>query len=301
MRGSGAPSPAAGASAQPTAVEFAAAAALLAPWRALTDPRIDGYERLPGDGRYLLVANHTTLGLFDVPFLVLGIHERTGVLVRSLGERQHFRLPGWRDVLSRFGAVDGSRESARALMRAGLPVLVFPGGGREVARRKGDYYPLVWRERIGFARLALEFGYPVVPAAMIGVDDMWDVVADSEDQLLAPIRALAGRLGIDHELIFPVVRGLGPTPLPRPQRIYGRIGAPIDARAFGSAWEDADGAQALRDEVAVAVRAGIDALLAEREADPARRLVPRVQGEVRRLTHAQAAAVRRLLDLLPRP
>jgi 1-acyl-sn-glycerol-3-phosphate acyltransferase len=285
----------------PTPAEFAAAGALLAPWRAVTDPRIDGYEHLPADGRYLLVGNHTTLGLFDVPFLVLGIHERTGVLVRSLGEHQHFRVPGWRDLLSRFGAVDGSREAARALMQAGEAILVFPGGGREVARRRGDYYPLVWRERIGFARLALEHGYPVVPASMIGADDMWDVVADSEDQLLAPVRALAARIGIDHELIFPVVRGLGPTPLPRPQRIYGRIGTPIEARRFGSSWDDAAGAKALRDAASAAVRAGIGDLLAEREADPARRLGPRVRGEVGRLTRAQAAAARRLLGALPRP
>ena len=68
--------------------EFAAAQALLSPWRAITDPRIDGFGNLPEDGRYLLVGNHTTLGLFDVPFLVLDIHARTGVLVRSLGEHR---------------------------------------------------------------------------------------------------------------------------------------------------------------------------------------------------------------------
>ena len=232
---------------------------------------------------------------------MLGIHRQTGVLVRSLGERQHFRVPVWRDLLSRFGAVDGSRETTRALMRADRPVLVVPGGGREVSRRRGDYYPLVWRERIGFARLALEFGYPVVPFSMIGVDDMWDVVADADGGLLRPARALAERVDVDPDLLFPVVRGLGPTPLPRPQRIYGRIAAPIDARAFGSSWDDADAARALRDAVSVAIRDGIDDLLAEREDDPARRLVPRVRGEVSRMTRAQAAAVRHLLAALPRP
>ena len=235
--------------AAPSAAEFAAAEALLAPWRALTDPRIDGFENLPADGRYLLVGNHTTLGLFDVPFLVLAVHRRTGVLVRSLGEHQHYRVPFWRDLLSRFGTVDGTRENTRALLRADQPVLVFPGGGREVARRRSDHYPLVWRERIGFARLAIEFGYPIVPVAMIGVDDMWDVVADSGDALYAPARALAARLDIDPELLWPLVRGLGPTPLPRPQRIYGRLFPPIDARAFGSSWEDARAARGLRDAV----------------------------------------------------
>ena len=279
----------------PGDTEFAAAQALLSPWRAITDPRIDGFGNLPEDGRYLLVGNHTTLGLFDVPFLVLDIHARTGVLVRSLGEHQHYRVPVWRDLLSHFGTISGTRENTRRLMRDDQAVLVFPGGGREVSRRRGDHYPLVWRERIGFARLALEFGYPVVPFSMIGVDDMWDVVVDADDRLMAPARALAARLDIEPDLLFPVVRGLGPTPLPRPQRIYGRIAAPIDARAFGSRWDDAAGAARLRDAVRDGVREGIADLQREREADPARHLVPRLQGEVARLTRAQVAALRAML------
>ncbi len=280
---------------QPGPTEIAAVRALLAPWRALTDPRIDGYENLPADGRYLLVGNHTTLGVFDVPFVVLGVHERTGVLVRSLGERQHFRLPLWRDLLSHFGAIDGTRENTRAAMRSGQPVLVFPGGGREVARRRGDYYPLVWRERIGFARLALEFGYPIVPFAMIGVDDMWDVVIDADDAVYAPLRALAARIDIDPDLLFPVVRGLGPTPLPRPKRIYARLGRPIEATKFGSAWDDSAGAAALRDAVRTAVAATIEQLLLERDSDPARRLGPRLRDQALRLTRSQATALRRML------
>jgi 1-acyl-sn-glycerol-3-phosphate acyltransferase len=281
----------------PGPAEFAAVKALLAPWRALTDPRVEGYENLPEDGRYLLVGNHTTLGVFDVPFLVLGIHEHTGVLVRSLGEHQHFRVPMWRELLSRFGTIDGTRENTRRLLEANQAVLVFPGGGREVARRRGDHYPLVWRERIGFARLALEFGYTMAPFSMIGVDDMWDVVADADDTLYAPARALAARIDVDPEMLLPIVRGLGPTPLPRPQRIYVRLGHPIEAGDFGSTWDDEAGAAALRDAVRAAVATGIEELQRERESDPARRLIPRLREEALRLTQPQRAALRRMLPL----
>jgi 1-acyl-sn-glycerol-3-phosphate acyltransferase len=280
-----------------SATTLAALEALLAPWRALTDPRFDGFEHLPADGRYLLVGNHTTLGMFDIPFLAMDIRRRTGVGVRSLGERQHYRIPVWRRLLTNLGTVNGTRENTRGLLAAGEAVLVFPGGGREVARHRGDHYPLLWRERIGFARLALEFSYPVVPFSMIGVDDMWDVVADADSALYTPARALAARLDVDPDLLWPLLRGLGPTPLPRPQRIYGRIAAPIDASAFGSSWDDTDGARALRDAVRIAVERGIADLQTERELDPARHLAPRLWGEAKRLTKAQAAEVRRMLHL----
>jgi hypothetical protein len=126
---------------------------------------------------------------------------------------------------------------------------------------------------------------------------MWDVVVDTDSALYVPARALARRIDIDPELLFPVVRGLGPTPLPRPQRIYGRIAQPIDAGAFGSSWHDTEGARALRDDVRAAVQAGIAGLRAERRDDPARNLVPRLRGEAMRLTRAQAAAVRHMLPL----
>lgn len=279
----------------PNPSELKAAKALLAPWRALTDPLIDGSENLPADGRYLLVGNHTTLGVFDVPFLVLDVYERTGVFVRSLGERLHYRVPLWRDLLTHFGTISGTRENTRRLLADDQAVLVFPGGGREVARRRGDHYPLVWRERIGFARLALEFGYPVVPFSMIGVDEMWDVVADADSPLYAPARVLARRLDIDPEMLPPIVRGLGPTPLPRPQRIYVRLAEPIDARRFGTSWEDTDGAAKLRSEVREAVARGIEELQLEREEDPDRRLAPRLRDEALRLTSSQTAALRRIL------
>jgi 1-acyl-sn-glycerol-3-phosphate acyltransferase len=280
-----------------SATTLVALEVLLAPWRALTDPRFDGFENLPSDGRYLLVGNHTTLGFFDIPFLALDIRKRTGVSVRSLGERQHYRIPVWRRLLSNLGTVDGTRENARQLLADGEAVLVFPGGGREVARHRGDHYPLLWRERIGFARLAIEYSYPIVPFSMIGVDDMWDVVIDADSALYAPARALAVRLDVDPDLLWPLLRGLGPTPLPRPQRIYGRFSAPIDASAFGSSWEDTDGARALRDTVRAAVEQGIADLQAERELDPARRLGPRLWGEARRLTRAQATELRRILHV----
>jgi 1-acyl-sn-glycerol-3-phosphate acyltransferase len=121
---------------RPTADEMAAARVLLEPWRLLTSPLFFGVERVPTDQPFLLVGNHTLMGVLDIPLMLLGLHERTGVIVRSLGDHLHFQVPLWRDVLTRFGTVDGTRETCEALMRAGESILVFPGGGREVFKHK---------------------------------------------------------------------------------------------------------------------------------------------------------------------
>jgi hypothetical protein len=42
-----------------------------------------------------------------------------------------------------------------------------PGGAGEVFKGRGQDYKLLWKERLGFARMAIEFGYPIVPFAAV--------------------------------------------------------------------------------------------------------------------------------------
>jgi 1-acyl-sn-glycerol-3-phosphate acyltransferase len=61
-------------------------------------------------------------------------------------------------------------------MEDGRSILVFPGGGREVTKRRGEKYRLIWGERMGFARMAIECGYPIVPvASAAGTPPGWDL------------------------------------------------------------------------------------------------------------------------------
>ena len=77
--------------------------------------------------------------------------------------------------------VRGTRANVRALMRDGQNILVFPGGADEVFKARGQEYRLMWKERLGFARLAIEFGYPIVPFAAVGAEEMLHVLADQPD------------------------------------------------------------------------------------------------------------------------
>lgn len=264
---------------RPSALDQRMIGAALAPWRALTEPQYYGLERIPADGAVLLVGNHTVYGGLDMALMFGEIYRKTGRFVRGLADHVHFAVPGWRDVLVRQGGVRGTRENCRALLGAGEAVLVYPGGGREVAKRKGEKYQLIWKQRTGFARLAIEAGCPIVPFGAVGGEESFDILLDANSPVLAPLRGLVERVGGRWELIPPLVRGIGPTPLPRPERFYFAFGEPIDTRAWAE--HDEPGVADLRDHVREAVQARIAFLLAEREADPDRDLFTRTRRHLR--------------------
>ena len=211
-----------------SAIDLRVFEAALAPLRAWSSPRFFGLDNIPAEGPALLVANHNLLGLIDAPLLMPEVLRTRGRLIRGLAEHLLISVPGVRHLLHYFGSVRGTRHNCRALLDQGEVVLVFPGGGREAIRRKGEKYALRWEGRTGFARMAIECGVPIVPVAMIGVDDAYDIVADKDDRLLRPLRLLVEALGIHTELTPPLVRGIGLTPIPRPERFYFTAGTPID-------------------------------------------------------------------------
>jgi 1-acyl-sn-glycerol-3-phosphate acyltransferase/ketosteroid isomerase-like protein len=202
---------------------------------------------------------------------------RRRIVVRGLGDHAHYAIPVWRDLLTMGGMVRGTREHMRALMRDGQNILVFPGGGDEVFKARGQEYRRMWKERLGFARLASEFGYPIVPFAAVGAEEMLHVVADSRTPVAAQVSALMRRLvGLP---LPPLVRGIGPTLLPRPERLYFWFGEPVDTSGYGDVGDDDAAARTVRDEVKAAVEEGIQTLLSEREHDPHRGLLPRLWHE----------------------
>jgi 1-acyl-sn-glycerol-3-phosphate acyltransferase len=245
---------------------------LLEPYRRITQPKFYGIGNIPHDGS-LLVGNHTIYGFLDLPYMMAEVWQRRRIAVRGLGEHAHYAVPVWRDLLGACGMVRGTRDNVRALMRDHQTILVYPGGAREVNKRRGQQYQLLWGERMGFARLAIGYGYPIVPVAAVGADDMLDVIVDQTTPLY-------GQLALAYEKVMgfptpPVVRGLGPTGIPRPERLYFWFGDPVDTTRFAGQ-NDNTAARTVRDETKQSVMAGIQFLRDERDKDPDRDLVKRL-------------------------
>ncbi len=248
-------------------------ATILAPLSRIAQPRFYGMQNIPTEGS-LLAGNHTLYAFLDLPFMLTEIWKRRELAVRSLGENAHYAIPIWRELLTACGMVRGTRENVRALMDARETVLVFPGGAREVNKRRGEKYQLMWKERVGFARLAIEHGYPIIPFAAVGAEEMLDIVIDENNPAYAHFTHLVKRL--TGWPMQPIVHGVGPTLLPHPERLYFWFGEPIQTTRLKGRHEDDRAARATRDEVKLAVQDGITFLLTEREADSRRGLRTRL-------------------------
>ena len=236
---------------------------------------------MPASGPFMLVGNHQLLGMQDLPSLVRELETRRGVRVRGMGDRFHFQVPVWRDVLRGAGAVPGTRENCAALLAAGEPVLVFPGGAREVYKRRGQRYELLWGDRTGFARMAIDAGCPIVPFGAVGAEDRFDVLLDTDSRIAAPARALVRKVAGRDDVGTLLVRGSGPLGLPRPDRLYFRFGAPISTAQRTGRDDDPVALAECRDLVKAEVEGHIAALQAYREGDLQRGLLPRATTTVR--------------------
>jgi 1-acyl-sn-glycerol-3-phosphate acyltransferase len=249
---------------------------LFAPLRLVMSPKFIGIDRIPDTRPLLFVGNHTLYGMLDVPFLFMELYDKKGIYLRGLGDHLHFKVPKWGTFLRRFGVVDGTRENCARLMERGESILVFPGGAREVAKRHGEKYKLVWQERLGFARMAIAHGCTVIPFASVGVEDALDIVVDAEQMLATRVGRTLRRLGLREDLMLPIARGLGPTPLPRPERLYFAFGEPIATDGYESCANDDVACRDLRDRVRAAIEAGLAELKEIQRVDPHRALLPRL-------------------------
>ena len=134
--------------------------------------RARGSEHVPSEGGFVLACNHVSS--FDPWPLGLPLWPRRFLRFMAKSELYWFPLTlvlnGAGAFPVRRGQADAEAiETAVQLARAGNIVAMFPEGTR---RTKGLVKRFEARPRTGAARIALEAGVPLVPAAVRGTDHL---------------------------------------------------------------------------------------------------------------------------------
>ncbi len=142
--------------------------------------RVLHLERLASlfeDGRRVIVVGNHVLDIDDPLLLLAAVFRRLGRVPNFIGhENGWFKIPLLREIARRYQVIPSRRpeETLAALRRNGF-LMLFPGAVREAALRNyhDEPYRLVWRDRHGFLRLALEADADIVFVAAIGNDEAY--------------------------------------------------------------------------------------------------------------------------------
>lgn len=175
-----------------------------------------GLEELEGEGRMVVIANHS-LATYDIVLLMCAIYTDLGRLPRPLVDRLFYKLPYIGDLITHLGGCKGNPEDAIRLLQNEEIITVAPGGMREALRPSSQRYQVRWDKRTGFARLAIKAQAPVVLAACPKADDLYDVYPN-------PLTAWFYK---KYKVPVFLARGLGPTVIPKPVKLVHHLSEPI--------------------------------------------------------------------------
>jgi 1-acyl-sn-glycerol-3-phosphate acyltransferase len=196
-------------------------------WRTSTE----GAEKLPAEGRVLLVANHSGVLPWDATQISTAVAEERSDLaervVRPLYLNEFRNLPFLGQLLAALGQVPAIPENATNLLEGDEIVCAFPEGAKGAGKLFKDRYRLARFGRGQFIASALRTGAPIVPVAVIGAEETYPMLANVE-----PLARLFGAPYFPMTPFFPWLGPLGLTPLPTRWKII--FGEPLQTTRYGA-------------------------------------------------------------------
>lgn len=192
---------------------------------------VNDIDRVPNEGRVMLIANHS--GQIAIDGMILGsamlFDHKPPRMVRSMVEHWVPTIPFVSTFMARAGQVVGTRENARLLLDRGGCLVAFPEGVRGISKTYDRAYQLE-EFGLGFMRLALETNTPIVPVGIVGGEEQMPSVYN--------LKGVADMLGIPSFPITPTMLMFGPLgALPLPVKYHLYFGEPMK---FEGKFDDED-------------------------------------------------------------
>ena len=219
-----------------------------------------GVANVPAAGPALIVANHSGALPLDAVMLQAGIYAEHPARrnLRLLSADLVYSVPGLAAVARRSGHTRADPELANRLLNAGELVGVFPEGFKGLGKPFSERYRLQRFGRGGFARTALQAGVPIIPCAIVGAEEIYPMIGNSE--------IVARALRLPYFPLTPLFPWLGPLgAVPLPSNWIIEFCDPVRTDGFTpDQWEDQDVIAELAEKVRDTIASKIDELLAER-------------------------------------
>jgi 1-acyl-sn-glycerol-3-phosphate acyltransferase len=217
-----------------------------------------GARNVPKSGPVILVSNHSGALPFDATMIACALEEaRYPRPTRFLYDRFVENLPWIPSFYRKAGGVVASRENAARLLEKGEIIGLFPEGVPGLSKLYSERYVLQPFSG-GFVRLALRFGAPIVPVAVVGAEEIYPLVGR-----LKKIGQIFGAPYLPVTPFFPLLGPLGLIPLPSKWQI--RFGKPIVLGTAAHERLDGTAVRAQAERVRRRVQAMVRGLLKERD------------------------------------
>ena len=194
----------------------------------------DGWENIPKTGKVLLIGSHN--GGLAAPDTVMMTYDwfrqfGTDRLAYALMEPKIWQvLPGLARLATQVGTIQPHPDLARAALRRGAAVLIYPGAAKDVFRPYSLRNKVYFHGHKGFIKLALQEEVPIIPFISHGAHSTLIVLADIYPQLQQLHKLGMPWLGGIDPGVFPIYLGLpwgigvGPLPnIPLPVALHTRV------------------------------------------------------------------------------
>jgi 1-acyl-sn-glycerol-3-phosphate acyltransferase len=221
-----------------------------------------GAKYVPEQGAALVVANHSGTLPMDAMMLTLAVHDETatGRFLRLLAADLALRIPVLSHLGRKAGATLACNPDAERLLSYGEVIGVFPEGFKGIGKRYADRYKLQRFGRGGFVAAALRTRAPIIPAAIVGAEEIYPIIGD--------LKPLARILGTPYFPVTPLWPWFGPLGMvPLPSKWLIEFCDPIDTASIDGDADDPIVVFNLADQVRETIQQALHRLL-ERRPDP---------------------------------
>ncbi|CAF3395737.1 unnamed protein product [Rotaria sp. Silwood1] len=122
---------------------------------------VEGLEHIPTKGPVLIVFYHGALPI-DFYYLFAKVWLYRNRRVRVVADKFVFKIPGLGTLLEALGSQPATSGICKSMLEEGHVLAISPGGVRE-ALFSDHNYRLIWKERRGFAKVAIESKATIIP------------------------------------------------------------------------------------------------------------------------------------------